>query len=267
MPGGAKRFLTAVQAQAVLGNVAPTAVAGRVCHQLAIEMLGEIVVLDKKIKDSNKTLRKAVAATGTGLTDQFGIGPAGAARILGDVGDLTRFATRSRFASWNGAAPLDASSGEQTRHRLSRAGNRRINRALHIMAIVQIRFDTAGRAYYRRRLADGKTPREALRCLKTASVRRGLPPARRRRGPGDPRRALGGDFDIKRGRPNPMVGSSDQPQPGLDTEPTHRVHDHHDTSHPGGATRPSPPQPHRPPAGARKRQALARNPTAPETLT
>src|SRR5437660_78374 len=62
--------------------------------------------------------------------------------------------------------PLDASCGDQQRHRLSRAGNRRINRVLHIMAIVQLRHDTPGRAYYRRRLAEGKTAMEAIRALK-----------------------------------------------------------------------------------------------------
>ena len=98
--------------------------------------------------------------------DVPGVGPAGAARILADVGDVTRFADRNRFASWTGTAPLDASSGEQIRHRLSRAGNRRMNHVLHIAAIVQIRHDTEGRAYYRRKLAAGKTPMEALRCLK-----------------------------------------------------------------------------------------------------
>ena len=74
--------------------------------------------------------------------------------------------TRGHFASWNGTAPIDASCGEQHRHRLSRAGNRRINRVLHIMAIVQLRNDTEGRAYYRRKLAAGKTPMEAMRALK-----------------------------------------------------------------------------------------------------
>ena len=98
--------------------------------------------------------------------DIYGIGPAGAARVLADVGDVARFADRNRFASWTGTAPLDASSGEQTRHRFSRAGNRRMNHVLHVAAIVQIRHDTEGRAYYRRKLAAGKTPMEALRCLK-----------------------------------------------------------------------------------------------------
>ncbi len=105
VPGGAKRFLSAAQAQAMLDSVAPTDVAGRVRHQLATELLAEIVVLDVKMKASDKTLRKAVAATGTGLLDLYGIGPASAARILGDVADVARFATRARFASWNGTAP------------------------------------------------------------------------------------------------------------------------------------------------------------------
>jgi transposase len=85
---------------------------------------------------------------------------------IGDIGDVSRFPTKGHFASRNGTAPLDASSGEQTRHRLSRAGNRRINRALHIMAIVQLRHDTDGRRYYNRRRAEGKAPMEAMRALK-----------------------------------------------------------------------------------------------------
>ena len=107
-----------------------------------------------------------VAAAGSALQELNGIGPSGAARLIGDIGDVSRFATRGHFASWNGTAPLDASSGDQKRHRQSRAGNRRINRVLHIMAIVQLRHDTEGRAYYRRKLAAGKTPMEAMRCLK-----------------------------------------------------------------------------------------------------
>ena len=89
-----------------------------------------------------------------------------AARLLGDIGDIARFTAAPTSPRGNGTAPIDASSGEQNRHRLSRAGNRRINRALHIMAIVQLRRDIEGRRYYRRRLAAGKTPMEALRALK-----------------------------------------------------------------------------------------------------
>jgi transposase len=146
--------------------VRPRDVAGRTRRRLAAELLAEIVVLDRKLKASDTQLREAVAAAGTGLPGLYGMGPVGAARLLGDVGNVRRFPSKAHFASWTGTAPIDASSGEQRRHRLSRAGNRRINRVLHIMAIVQIRNDTPGRAYYRRQLAAGKTPLEALRCLK-----------------------------------------------------------------------------------------------------
>ena len=98
--------------------------------------------------------------------DLHGVGPVVAPRVLADVGDVTWFADRSRFASWTGTAPLDASSGEQKRHRLSRAGNRSMNHMIHIAAISQIRLDTGGRVYYRRKRAEGKKSLEALRCLK-----------------------------------------------------------------------------------------------------
>ena len=96
-----------------------------------------------------------------------GIGPSGAARLLVEVADITRFPDRGHFASWNGTAPIDASSGNHVRHRLSRAGNRQINRVLHIMAVVQLRHPSKGRAYYDRKVAAGKTPMEAMRALKT----------------------------------------------------------------------------------------------------
>ena len=123
-------------------------------------------MVDARIKAINKELKATVLATGSHLMDLPGIGPIGAARILADVGDVTRFADRNRFASWTGTAPLDASSGEQVRHRLSRAGNRKINHVLHMAATSQIRLDTEGRAYYRRKRAAGKTHLEAMRCLK-----------------------------------------------------------------------------------------------------
>jgi transposase len=166
VPGGAKQFLSAPQARALLNTVRPRDIVGRTRRQLASELITEIAVIDKKIKAANAQLTELVNATGSTLQQLNGIGPSGAARLLGDIGDVYRFASREHFASWNGTAPIDASSGEQQRHRLSRAGNRRINRVLHIMAIVQLRNDTEGRAYYRRKLAAGKTPMEAIRCLK-----------------------------------------------------------------------------------------------------
>lgn len=166
LPGGAKKFLSADQAKALLATVRPRDVAGRTRRRLTAELIGELVVIDKRIKTADRELRELIAATGSTLLELHGIGPSGAARLLGDVGDITRFADKARFASWNGTAPIDASSGDQNRHRLSRAGNRRINRVLHIMAIVALRNDTEGRRYYDRKVASGKTNMEALRCLK-----------------------------------------------------------------------------------------------------
>jgi transposase len=166
VPGGAKKFLSAPQARTLLHTVRPRDLVGRTRRRLASELITELAVIDKKIKNANKELTELVAATGSQLQNLNGIGPSGAARLIGDVGDIDRFITRGHFASWNGTAPIDASSGDQHRHRLSRAGNRRINRTLHIMAVVQLRHDTEGRAYYRRKLAAGKTPMEAMRCLK-----------------------------------------------------------------------------------------------------
>jgi transposase len=167
IPGGAKTFLTRGQASYLLRTMpAPVGIVAQTRHQLASELVEELTVIDAKIKAANKQLTALVAATGSSLRALNGIGPSGAARLLGDIGDIRRFATAAHFGSWNGTAPIEASSGDQRRHRLSRAGNRRINRVLHIMAIVQLRHDTAGRTYYRRRLAEGKTAMEAIRALK-----------------------------------------------------------------------------------------------------
>jgi transposase len=166
LPGGAKKFLSATQARALLTPVRPRDVVGKTRRRLATDLITELGLIDKRIKKADAELHELITATGSTLLQLHGIGPSSAARLIADVGDITRFADKGRFASWNGTAPIDASSGDHQRHRLSRAGNRRINRVLHIMAIVQLRNDTEGRAYYRRKLAAGKTPMEAMRCLK-----------------------------------------------------------------------------------------------------
>jgi transposase len=131
VPGGAKQYLSAPQARTLLATVRPRDIVGRTRRQLAAELIGELAGIDKKIKAADRQLTELVTATGSTLQQLHGIGPSGAARLLGDIADIARFASRGHFASWNGTAPLDASSGEHTRHRLSRAGNRRINRVLH----------------------------------------------------------------------------------------------------------------------------------------
>jgi transposase len=166
VPGGAKKSLSAAQAKALLAKVRPRDAVGRARRRVAAELVGDLERVYQRSKEADKELKQLVAATGTRLMDLHGIGPSGAARLLVEVGDITRFPSRAHFASWNGTAPIDASSGEQVRHRLSRAGNRQINRALHIMATVQLRNPTEGRAYFDRKKASGKTSMEAMRCLK-----------------------------------------------------------------------------------------------------
>ncbi len=165
-PGKAKKDLTALQAKTILASVRPRDVAGKTRRQVAADELADLIAIEKKVTALTIEIKTIVKQRGSHLMDLPGVGPVVAARILADVGDVARFADRNRFASWTGTAPLDASSGEQTRHRLSRAGNRRMNRVLHIAATTQIRLDTEGRTYHRRKLAAGKSRMEAMRCLK-----------------------------------------------------------------------------------------------------
>src|SRR3954451_9928658 len=139
IPGGAKKDLSARQAKALLAKVRPRDVAGKARRRVAAELVSDLERVYARKKAADKELRELVAATGTTLMALTGIGPSGAARLLVEVGDITRFQNKAHFASWNGTAPIDASSGDQVRHRLSRAGNRQINRVLHIMARVQPR--------------------------------------------------------------------------------------------------------------------------------
>ena len=139
IPGGAKKDLSAAQAKALLAKVRPRDAAGKTRRRVAAELIGDLERIYPRKKAADKELTDLVAATGTTLLDLHGIGPSGAARLLVEVGDITRFPDRGHFASWNGTAPIDASSGDHVRHRLSRAGNRQINRTLHIMATVQLR--------------------------------------------------------------------------------------------------------------------------------
>src|SRR4029450_12820104 len=166
IPGGAKTALSAAQAKTLLATVRPRDAAGKARRRVAAELISDLERVYQRSRAADKELTELVAATGSTLMDLHGIGPSGAARLLVEIGDIARFPNRDHFASWNGTAPIDASSGDQVRHRLSRAGNRQINRVLHIMATVQLRNPTEGRAYFDKRKADGKTSMEAMRALK-----------------------------------------------------------------------------------------------------
>ena len=133
---------------------------------MASEVLRDVRSLDRKIADLNRRVEAEVDASRTSLTEIFGVGPILAATIIGTVGDVRRFPSKAHFASYSGTAPVEASSGKVVRHRLSLGGNRKLNYALHMVATSQSRSDAPGGAYYRKKLAQGKSRKEALRCLK-----------------------------------------------------------------------------------------------------
>ena len=133
---------------------------------MASEILRDVRALERKIADLDGRIEAEVEASGTTLTDIFGVGPILSAKIIGAVGSVARFPTKAHFASYCGTAPVETSSGEVVRHRLSLAGNRHLNNALHMVAVCQARSDVRGRAYYRKKMAEGKSRKEALRCLK-----------------------------------------------------------------------------------------------------
>jgi transposase len=133
---------------------------------IAREVVDDIARLDTALKASKKRIAAAVTASGTSLTDIVGVGPIGAATIIGYTKDVTRFPTKGHYATYNATAPIEASSGGHTRHRLNPRGNRILNHAIHIAAVTQLRHDTNGRVYFDRKIAEGKTPKEAIRALK-----------------------------------------------------------------------------------------------------
>ena len=159
-------LLDEVAWRSLLARIRPRDLAGQARRRVAAELVADLERACQRKKAADKELAAALKNTGTTLTRLEGIGPSGAARLLVEAGDITRFPTRTHFASWNGTAPIDASSGDHVRHRLSRAGNRQNGRVLHIMATVQLRHPTKGRGYYDRKVAAGKTPMEAMRALK-----------------------------------------------------------------------------------------------------
>jgi transposase len=167
VPGGIDKEVVVIQARSLLNDIACDDVAAVERHRQAVELVAEIEHLDVVVKDSRARITAAVAASGTTLTEIFGVGPIVACMLIGYSGDPSRFTTASRYAAYTGCAPIEFSSGGRIVHRLSRRGNRRLNHALHCAAITQIRHrHSPGRGYYERKLAEGHTPREAIRSLK-----------------------------------------------------------------------------------------------------
>jgi len=167
VPGGISREIRAAHARSLLEDVTPTNVTEAARCELAADLLEDFERLEDQLKASKRRIQRAVAASGTTLTELYGVGPVVACMVIGYTKDVRRFATADRFASYTGTAPIEVSSGERKVFRLSRRGNRQLNHAIHIAAITQLRNPSSeGRIYYEKKRAEGKTAREAIRSLK-----------------------------------------------------------------------------------------------------
>jgi transposase len=167
LAGGAPTSLTAAKATQLLRGFRPDTTCERVRLQLCRELIADIRRLDAQLADNQAQITALLDEHGTRLREIDGVGPVLAARILGRTGRASRFATPAAYAAYNGTAPIEVASAEYQCHRLNRYGDRRLNSAIHTIAMVQVRMpNSAGRRYYERKIADGKTPRAAMRSLK-----------------------------------------------------------------------------------------------------
>jgi transposase len=165
--GGVSKRISAAHAGHLLEGLRPAGAVDAARCELAAEFLADLRRIDAQIRDAKNKLAVAVRASGTTLTSVFGVGPIVAATVIGEAREVSRFTDRDHFAAYNGTAPIEVSSGRRKIYRLSRRGNRRLNHAIHMAAVTQVSHrHSPGRAYYERKLAEGKTPKEALRSLK-----------------------------------------------------------------------------------------------------
>ena len=137
-----------------------------VAAEIALLRLSRLEAITIEVNRLKRRIEAMIGASHQALRAIAGIGPLTAARVLGETGDARRFRSPAAFAMACGVAPIPASSGETQRHRLNRGGNRRLNRALHIVALTQVRCHPPARAYVERKRAEGKSWWEAMRCLK-----------------------------------------------------------------------------------------------------
>lgn len=167
LPGGAPTRLSADLAARLLRSVRPVGDVEIVRKDIAWDVVAEIRKRDKQLADNAARMQSLVEASGSMLMDTPGIGPVMAARLIGRTGRAHRFPTSAAFANYAGAALVEIASADKARHRLSRSGDRRLNSVLHTIAVVQIRMpNSPGHTYYQRKLSEGKTTKEARRCLK-----------------------------------------------------------------------------------------------------
>jgi len=155
-PGGISKELNASDAVRLLNDFEPITAVEQTRYDLAHELLDDVDRLDVQLKVSHRRIKDAVKASGTSLTDLYGVGPILACELIGYTGDVRRFTTRDQFASYAGVAPVERSSGGRIFFRLSRRGNRQLNHAIHMVAICQIRqTNSEGRIYFEKKVAEG----------------------------------------------------------------------------------------------------------------
>ena len=165
--GGARTALTAKAASAALRSVRPATPTEHARKALAWDLVRDIRALDLQLVKIAEQMTAALEDYRSSLLEIDGVGPVLAVRLLGRTGRPSRFRSADAFASYTGSAPIEASSGERVVHRLSRSGDRKLNSALHLVAVTQVRMSkSAGRAYFDRKIDEGKTRNEAMRCLK-----------------------------------------------------------------------------------------------------
>jgi transposase len=139
--------------------------------RIARDLLGHCRSLGRAIAELERELTSLTAQTAPALLELPGCGALTAAKLLCEIGPIERFRTDAQLARHGGVAPLEASSGRTRRHRLDRGGNRQLNCALHRIAVTQARMHPPARAYLERKQAEGKSRREAVRCLKRQLAR------------------------------------------------------------------------------------------------
>jgi transposase len=134
--------------------------------ELVRQALTDMLRLEAEIAETDRLIAGKLRETSTTLTQIPGVGPFIAAKIQGEVGEVSRIRSKASFALLSGTAPMVASSGQTHRHRLNRRGNRQLNWALHYIALVQARTTPEAKAYLTRQREGGKSHKEAMRCLK-----------------------------------------------------------------------------------------------------
>ena len=167
IPGGAPVALTASVASALLRSVRPVGPVEDTRKDLARDMVRELRLIDTNLAAIEQRMNGALSQSGSRLRTIDGIGPVLAVRLIGRTGPASRFVSSDAYATFVGVAPIEIANGDKQRHRLSRRGDRQLNAAIHLVAVTQVRMaHSRGRVYFDKKIGEGKTRNEAMRCLK-----------------------------------------------------------------------------------------------------